>query len=103
MPDFEPEKRPDYVPPEGAKAQDAIGGTDPFIMQSDGKAWLYAPAGLADGPLPTHYEPAESPVAQPALRAAVQPGRERARRAPYNRDQPGARATSSRTCSPPTG
>ena len=31
-------------------------------MMSDGKAWLFAPAGLADGPLPTHYEPHESPV-----------------------------------------
>jgi formate dehydrogenase major subunit len=62
IPDFEPTKRPDYVPPEGARSNDAIGGADPFIMQSDGKAWLFAPAGLADGPLPTHYEPAESPV-----------------------------------------
>lgn len=31
-------------------------------MMSDGKAWLFAPTGLADGPLPTHYEPHESPV-----------------------------------------
>jgi formate dehydrogenase major subunit len=30
-------------------------------MQSDGKGWLYTPAGLVDGPLPTHYEPEESP------------------------------------------
>ncbi|MDQ6674005.1 MAG: molybdopterin-dependent oxidoreductase, partial [Chloroflexota bacterium] len=37
-------------------------GVDPFIMHADGKAWLYAPTGLVDGPLPTHYEPAESPV-----------------------------------------
>ncbi|MFS8638078.1 MAG: formate dehydrogenase subunit alpha, partial [Gemmatimonadota bacterium] len=28
----------------------------------DGKGWLFVPAGLVDGPLPTHYEPAESPV-----------------------------------------
>src|SRR5690242_15760737 len=49
VPDFEPTKRPDYVPPEGAKAQDAIGGKDPFIMQADGKAWLFVPAGLSDG------------------------------------------------------
>jgi len=62
VPDFEPTKPPDYVPPEGATAQAAIGGADPFIMQTDGRAWLFAPAGLADGPLPTHYEPAESPV-----------------------------------------
>ena len=30
-------------------------------MQADGKAWLFAPAGLVDGPLPAHYEPQESP------------------------------------------
>ena len=52
----------------------AISGTDPFIMQDDGKAWLFAPAGLLDGPLPAHYEPQESPVQQPALPAAAQPG-----------------------------
>ena len=31
-------------------------------MMADGRAWLYAPSGLLDGPLPTHYEPIESPV-----------------------------------------
>jgi formate dehydrogenase major subunit len=31
-------------------------------MQGDGKAWLFVPAGLTDGPLPTHYEPQDSPV-----------------------------------------
>ncbi|HXF76378.1 MAG TPA: formate dehydrogenase subunit alpha, partial [Methylomirabilota bacterium] len=35
----------------------------PFIMRPDGLGWLYVPAGLLDGPLPTHYEPVESPVA----------------------------------------
>ncbi len=65
VPDFEVNKRPDYVPPDGAKAQDAIAGTDPFIMQTDGKAWLFAPAGLTDGPLPAHYEPHESPFENP--------------------------------------
>jgi len=62
VPDFEPDKPPDYVPPPGARAEHALGGADPFVMQSDGKAWLFAPVGLVDGPLPTHYEPAESPV-----------------------------------------
>lgn len=61
VPDFQKGKSPDYRPPEGAKAEDALAGVDPFIMQTDGKAWLYAPTGLADGPLPTHYEPHESP------------------------------------------
>ena len=31
-------------------------------MQADGRGWLFAPAGVADGPLPTHYEPQDSTV-----------------------------------------
>jgi formate dehydrogenase major subunit len=30
-------------------------------MQADGRGWLFVPAGIVDGPLPTHYEPHESP------------------------------------------
>ena len=56
-------------------------------MQADGKAWLYAPAGLVDGPLPTHYEPHESPFGNP-LYADQQsnPARQQIRRPenPYN-------------------
>jgi formate dehydrogenase major subunit len=62
VPDFEVAKPPSYRPPEGAQGMDAIGGDDPFIMLPDGQGWLFAPAGLLDGPLPTHYEPYESPV-----------------------------------------
>lgn len=65
VPDFEPAKPPGYQPPEGATGVEAISGRDPFIMQGDGKGWLYVPSGLIDGPLPTHYEPAESPVRNP--------------------------------------
>ncbi|HEY3775248.1 MAG TPA: formate dehydrogenase [Solirubrobacteraceae bacterium] len=61
-PDFEATKPPSYRPPEDAKGPDAIAGDDPFIMQADGRGWLFAPAGVADGPLPTHYEPQDSPV-----------------------------------------
>jgi formate dehydrogenase major subunit len=61
VPDFEPTKRPDYRPPEGAESEDAIAGDAPFIMQGDGLGWLYVPNGLKDGPFPTHYEPEESP------------------------------------------
>lgn len=50
------------MPEDGAKGPDAIGGRDPFIMQTDGKAWLYVPVGLADGPMPAFYEPPESPM-----------------------------------------
>jgi formate dehydrogenase major subunit len=63
VPDFPADKRPDYVAPDDASGMDAISGTDPFIMMVDGRGWLYSPAGLMDGPLPTHYEPFESPVA----------------------------------------
>jgi formate dehydrogenase major subunit len=45
-------------------------------MQSDGKAWLFAPAGLADGPLPTHYEPQESPFPNLLHRQQRSPARE---------------------------
>ena len=31
-------------------------------MKGDGKGWLFAPNGLLDGPLPTHYEPFDLPV-----------------------------------------
>jgi formate dehydrogenase major subunit len=62
VPDFPVTKPPDYRPPAGATGMDAIGGSDPFIMKPDGKGWLFAPKGLKDGPLPTHYESAESPV-----------------------------------------
>ena len=87
VPDFEADKRPDYVPPEGARAQDAIAGTEPFIMQGDGKAWLYVPAGLLDGPLPSHYEPAESPFDNPLYARQANPCRETNTR-PANRYSP---------------
>jgi formate dehydrogenase major subunit len=60
-PDFEPDKPPDYQPPPGAAGMAAIGGSQPFIFKPDGRGWLYAPA-VKDGPLPTHYEPVESPL-----------------------------------------
>jgi formate dehydrogenase major subunit len=63
VPDFIADRPPDYTPPDGATGVAAISGTEPFIMQGDGKAWLFAPAGMVDGPLPTHYEPQESPFA----------------------------------------
>jgi formate dehydrogenase major subunit len=76
VPDFEADKRPDYIPPENATAQDALSGTDPFIMQADGKAWLFAPAGMLDGPLPTHYEPHESPFNNALYSQRANPARE---------------------------
>src|SRR4051794_9457545 len=65
VPDFPVDKRPDYRPDPDSEGMDAIGGADPFIMMADGRAWLYAPSGLLDGPMPTHYEPLESPLNNP--------------------------------------
>jgi formate dehydrogenase major subunit len=61
-PDFERDKPPDYQPPPGARGMAAIAGTAPFILKPDGVGWLYAPGAVKDGPLPTHYEPVESPL-----------------------------------------
>ena len=60
-PDFELDKPPDYQPPPGATGMAAIAGAHPFTMKCDGRGWLYSP-GTKDGPLPTHYEPVESPL-----------------------------------------
>ena len=61
--DFRPSMAPTYVPPEGARAEEALPGNAPFVVQTDGRGWLFAPTGVADGPLPAHYEPHESPFA----------------------------------------
>jgi formate dehydrogenase major subunit len=85
---------PDYVPPEGARAEKALRGDEPFIMQADGRGWLFVPAGLVDGPLPTHYEPHESPFRNPLYAQQANPARERFPRPenPYNPSdgEPGA-------------
>jgi formate dehydrogenase major subunit len=77
VPDFIVDRPPDFEPEEDATGPDAIGGRDPFIMQTDGKGWLFAPAGLADGPMPTHYEPPESVLRNPLYRQQSNPARER--------------------------
>ncbi|TVZ00731.1 formate dehydrogenase [Trebonia kvetii] len=89
VPDFVPDKAPDYQPPDDAVGPAALAGTDPFIMQADGKAWLYAPAGLVDGPLPAHYEPQDSPLSNPLYGQQRNPARQvTAFGHPDNRFQP---------------
>src|SRR5690606_11530634 len=83
-PDFKRTTPPGYRPDPGATREDALAGNAPFIMQADGKGWLYAPAGLVDGPLPAHYEPQESPFDN----ALYTQQRNPARQAPRNRDNP---------------
>jgi formate dehydrogenase major subunit len=76
VPDFEPDKPPGYVPPPDAEGPAGLAGDDPFIMQADGKGWLYVPQGLLDGPMPTHYEAQESPVDNPVYPQQRNPVRE---------------------------
>jgi formate dehydrogenase major subunit len=75
VPDFERNKPPSYRPPAGAYGVEALRGDDPFIMQADGKGWLFAPRGILDGPFPTHYEPNESPVRNPLYTQQANPTR----------------------------
>jgi formate dehydrogenase major subunit len=75
VPDFPVDKAPSYRPPEGASGVEGLAGDDPFIMQGDGKGALFVPVGLVDGPLPTHYEPVESPVRNPLYTQQANPTR----------------------------
>ncbi len=53
VPDFKPDSAP----------KDHMG---PFIMNPEGVGRIFVPlAGMADGPFPEHYEPFESPIANP--------------------------------------
>ncbi|MCC6314988.1 MAG: molybdopterin-dependent oxidoreductase [Thermomicrobiales bacterium] len=77
VPDFPVTKPPSYEPPPGARGLAALPGDAPFLMIADGLGQLYVQSALRDGPLPTHYEPWESPVgnhlypAQPRNPAAI--------------------------------
>ena len=80
VPDFPPTKAPSFRPEPGTGGPDGLAGDDPFIMQGDGKGWLYAPSGLLDGPMPSHYEPHESPISNPFYRQQANPTRQVFRR-----------------------
>jgi formate dehydrogenase major subunit len=55
-----------------------VGG--PFIMHADGLGWLWVANGLRDGPLPTHYEPLESPLRNPLYARQTNPAADRRER-----------------------
>jgi formate dehydrogenase major subunit len=73
VPDYIATKPPNEQAKPGAVGMDALPGTAPFIMRPDGLGWLFVPAGLVDGPLPTHYEPVESPVTNPLYKQQTSP------------------------------
>jgi formate dehydrogenase major subunit len=87
VPDFIADRPPSYRPDEASTGIDTISGNSPFVMQSDGKGWLFAPNGLLDGPLPTHYEPQESVVDNELYPQRCNPARMEWRRKdnPYHR------------------
>ena len=87
VPDFPPDRAPSARPPVGTGGGAGLAGDDAFIMQADGKAWLFAPEGVLDGPLPAHYEPSESPVRNPLYRQQANPARQVYRR-PDNLQNP---------------
>ncbi len=65
-PDFPKNKPPSYKGDlKQGQGMDAMPGDKPFILHADGTGWIWVPSGLKDGPLPTHYEPLESPVHNP--------------------------------------
>ena len=75
VPDFEATKPPSYRADPGQGGPAGLAGDDPFVMQADGKGWLFTPKGMLDGPLPTHYEPQESPVRNPLYAQQSNPAR----------------------------
>jgi formate dehydrogenase major subunit len=83
-PDFIKQRPPSYRPSEDARGKDTIAGDQPFVMQSDGKGWIFSASGLEDGPLPAHYEPEESVLRNPLYGQQCNPERMEWRR----RDNP---------------
>ena len=65
VPDFPLTKAPTTPAQPNGVGLDYHDGASPFMMKADGKGWLFVPTGLVDGPLPTHYEPYESPIRNP--------------------------------------
>jgi formate dehydrogenase major subunit len=72
-PDFPTTKSPSAGGDPNGIGLAAHSGRQPFIMKPDGVGWLFNPAGLLDGPIPTHYEPAESPVKNALYRQQTSP------------------------------
>ena len=65
-PDYEKDMAPNTPADlEHGHGAQALGGAKPFTLHPDGVGWLYVASGLKDGPLPTHYEPLESPIKNP--------------------------------------
>jgi formate dehydrogenase major subunit len=81
VPDFKKDMAPDT--PDNlrkGKGVEALGGARPFTLHPDGVGWLFVASGLKDGPLPTHYEPLESPIGNPLYAQQDNPAAEKKER-----------------------
>lgn len=90
VPDFPGGKSPSAAPVVGA-GLDSHSGAAPFLMQRDGLAQIFVPEGLADGPLPAHYEPLESPVVNALYSQQSDPAAQRFARPDNQIAEPGDR------------
>ena len=91
------------VPDIAARRRTRRTACGPFIMNAEGVARLFAPTGMAEGPLPEHYEPFEIAAGRtPCIRTTRgRPIRRRAcSRATW---KPSASRRTSRTWRPPIG
>ena len=71
--DFKETLPPDHKGQPEKGGLEALDGDKPFGLHPDGRGWLYVSSGLKDGPLPTHFEPIESPVANPLYGPQINP------------------------------
>ena len=62
------------------KGVEALGGARPFTLHPDGVGWIFVASGLKDGPLPTHYEPLESPIHNPLYKQQENPAAQKKER-----------------------
>ncbi len=88
VPDFPASKAPNTPANPDAGGMDFHSGSDPFIMMLEGKAQLFVPGGaLKDAPIPAHYEPQQSVVANELYKQQSSPvfGRYDRTDNPYNK------------------
>ena len=75
-PTSRPTSRPTTARPTTPPERTRSAATSRSSCRPDGRAWLYAPNGLKDGPLPAHYEPHESPCENPLYARRSNPARQ---------------------------
>ena len=76
VPDFAATKAPDAKPQPGRHRPRRAERHRPLHHEGGRQGLALRPDRLVDGPLPTHYEPVESPVRTPSTRRSRTPGAE---------------------------